>query len=173
MAKALRERANPVFWRRFQRPPRVGLNPARLRGIRTLAQRLRGRSEGLALDRRGPPRFGRGLSRPAGRMRVPTSDPAHEVERSTRCGRTEGSEGGLRLYHPAGGGGYRHRWRVVAPNGVPPRPSGRLHLARQLQRSLSSDRRWSCRAGGPLLGGRAHRAPGSCRSGSSGVPAGR
>ena len=41
-------------------------------------------------------------------------------------------------------------------------PSGRLHLARQLQRNLSSDRRWSCRAGGPLLGGRAHRAPGSC-----------
>ena len=41
-------------------------------------------------------------------------------------------------------------------------PSGRLHLAPQLQRSLSSDRRWSCRAGGPLLGGRAHRAPGSC-----------
>ena len=39
-------------------------------------------------------------------------------------------------------------------------PSGRLHLARQLQRSLSSDRQWSCRAGGPLLGGRAHRAPG-------------
>ena len=30
----------PRFWRRFQRPPRVGLNPARLRGIRTLAQRL-------------------------------------------------------------------------------------------------------------------------------------
>ena len=54
------------FWQRFQRPPRVGLNPARLRGIRTLAQRLRGRSEGLALDRRGPPRFGRGLSRPPG-----------------------------------------------------------------------------------------------------------
>ena len=56
----------PRFWRRFQRHPRVGLNPARLRGIRTLAQRLRGRSEGLALDRRGPPRFGRGLSRPPG-----------------------------------------------------------------------------------------------------------
>ena len=30
-----------VFGRRFQRPPRVGLNPARLHGIRTLAQRLR------------------------------------------------------------------------------------------------------------------------------------
>ena len=41
---------------------------------------------------------------------------------------------------------------------------GRLHLARQPQRSLSSDRRWSCRTGGPLLGGRAHRARGLAQS---------
>ena len=40
----------------------------------------------------------------------------------------------------------------------------RLHLARQLQRSLSFDRRWSCRAGGPLLGGRAHQARGLAQS---------
>ena len=40
-ARGLKGRLLPRFWRRFQRPPRVGLNPARLRGIRTLAQRLR------------------------------------------------------------------------------------------------------------------------------------
>ena len=54
------------------------------------------------------------------------------------------------------------------------RPSGRLHLAQQLQRSLSSDRRWSCRAGGPLMAAYGHlwapMAPHAGRTGRRAAP---
>ena len=49
------------------------------------------------------------------------------------------------------------------------RPSGRLHLAQQLQRSLSSDRRWSCRAGGPLMAAYGHLWP-LTRAGRAAAP---